>query len=122
RITGAPLVLLYAALKEVRYAHNDGRSPMVATVSAQIVNISLAVFFIFYLHRGVAGAATASVVAHTVEAGVLSWAQRRRGFGLRSFAREHLADLFRVGLPTALQFVLEVGAFATLSLLISRFS
>lgn len=122
RITGAPLVLLYAALREVRYAHGDARSPMVATVSAQIVNITLAFVFIFVLHRGVAGAATASIVAHMVEAGVLSWAQRAHGFGLRSFAREHLVDLFRVGFPTALQFVLEVGAFATLSLLISRFS
>jgi MATE family multidrug resistance protein len=122
RISGAPLVLLYAALREVRYAHGDARSPMVATVSAQIVNISLAFVFIFVLHRGVAGAAVASVIAHLVEALVLSLAQRARGFGLRAVSREHLADLFRVGLPTALQFVLEVGAFATLSLLISLFS
>jgi MATE family multidrug resistance protein len=122
RVLGAPIVLLYAALREVRYAHGDARSPMVATVCAQIVNISLAFVFIFVLHRGVAGAASATIVAHTVEAGVLSWAQRKRGFGLRAVTREHLADLFRVGLPTAFQFVLEVGAFATLSLLISLFS
>jgi MATE family multidrug resistance protein len=122
RIVGAPLVLLYVALREVRYAEGDAASPMRATVAAQIVNIALAVLFIFVLHQGVRGAACATVIAHGVEAGVLSLAQRPRGFGLRSMRREHLVALYRVGLPTAIQFVLEVGAFATLSLMLSRFS
>ncbi len=95
---------------------------MRATVAAQVVNIGLAVLFIFVLKQGVRGAAWATVIAHAVEAGVLSLAQRSRGFGLRALRRNDLAALFRVGLPTGIQFVLEVGAFAMLSLMISLFS
>jgi MATE family multidrug resistance protein len=95
---------------------------MRATVAAQAVNIVLAVLFIFVLKQGVRGAACATVIAHAVEAGILSLAQRSHGFGLRAVRRQDLAALFRVGLPTGLQFVLEVGAFAVLSLMISLFS
>jgi MATE family multidrug resistance protein len=95
---------------------------MRATVAAQATNIVLAVTFIFVLHWGVAGAAFATVLAHGVEAGTLSLVQRSRGFGLRVVRREHIVELFRMGLPTGLQFGLEVGAFATLSLMISLFS
>src|SRR5258706_6567487 len=95
---------------------------MRATVAAQVVNIGLAVLFIFVLKQGVRGAATATVIAHAVEAGVLSLASRERGFGLSAVRRADLAALFRVGLPTGIQFVLEVGAFAMLSLMISLFS
>ena len=122
RILGAPLALLYVALREVRYAEGDAHSPMRATVAAQATNIILAVTFIFVLHWGVAGAAFATVLAHGVEAGTLSLAQRSRGFGLRVVRRRHIVELFQVGLPTGLQFALEVGAFATLSLMISLFS
>src|SRR6185295_10215704 len=80
------------------------------------------VLFIFVLKQGVAGAATATVIAHRVEAGVLALQLRKRGFGIRLMTRADVAALFRVGFPTALQFVLEVGAFAMLSLMISLFS
>ena len=122
RILGAPLALLYVALREVRYAQGDPQSPMRATIAAQATNIGLAVIFIFVLRWGVAGAAFATVLAHGVEAGTLSLAQRPGGFGLRVVRRQHIRELFVMGLPTGLQFALEVGAFATLSLMISLFS
>jgi MATE family multidrug resistance protein len=122
RIVGAPLALLYVAMREGRYAEGDAQSPMRATVAAQLVNIGLAVLFIFVLKQGVRGAACATVIAHGVEAGVLSLAIRGRGFGLRSVRREEILALLRVGLPTGIQFLLEVGAFAMLSLMISLFS
>ena len=122
RILGAPLALLYVALREVRYAEGDPQSPMRATIAAQATNILLAVTFIFVLHWGVVGAALATVIAHGVEAGTLSLAQRSDGFGLGEVRKHHIVELFRMGLPTGLQFGLEVGAFATLSLMISLFS
>jgi multidrug resistance protein, MATE family len=122
RILGAPLVLLFVALKEVRYAEGDARTPMRADVIANVVNIALAVLFIFVLKMGVGAAAFATILAHAVEAGILVWGQRSRGFGYERLAKTHVVELLRVGLPTGLQFTLEVGAFATLSLIISLFS
>src|SRR5258706_3467248 len=122
RILGAPLVLVYAALREVRQAEGDSRTPMLATVAANIVNTSLAVFFIFVLKKGVAGAACATLIAHGVEAGIMVLSQRSRGWGFSRMRRAHLVELLRVGVPTGLQFTLEVGAFATLTMMISLFS
>ncbi len=116
---GAPLALLYVALREVRYGSGDAKRPMVATVAANAVNIVLAYVFVFVLHRGVEGAAVATVIAHGVEAGVLVLAERG-SLGLLSFGRRHVSELFRVGLPTGLQFTLEVGAFAMLAALLAR--
>jgi MATE family multidrug resistance protein len=122
RILGAPLVLLFVALKEVRYAEGDARTPMLADVAANVTNITLAVLFIFVLKMGVAAAASATIIAHAVEAGILVLAQRSRGWGYDRVRRAHIVELLRVGLPTGMQFTLEVGAFATLSLIISLFS
>jgi multidrug resistance protein, MATE family len=122
RILGAPLVLLYAALREVRQAEGDARTPMLATVAANIVNTGLAVFFIFVLKKGVAAAACATLIAHGVEAGIMILSQRSRGWGFARMRKAHLVELLRVGVPTGLQFTLEVGAFATLTLMISLFS
>jgi MATE family multidrug resistance protein len=122
RLYGAPITLLHSALKELRYGQGDARSPMVATVLANVVNIALACLLVFGLHRGVAGAAWATVLAQLVEAGVLGAACFRRGdrFGL-PHAR-HLRALWRVGLPTALQFMLEVGSFSLLATMVAAMS
>lgn len=135
RALGAPLVLVYAALREVLQAQGHARAPMVATVLANVVNVGLALVFVFVLHLGVAGAAWAAVIAHGIEAGVLVGVQRSRGgFGLlpaswswrglwdRAFSPSHFPQLIRIGLPTGLQFMLEIGSFATLTLAVATFS
>jgi MATE family multidrug resistance protein len=123
RTLAAPLVLAHAALRETRQAQGDVRSPMVATVAANVVNVGLAVLFIFGLRWGVAGAALAAVVAHGVECGVLVAAQLwAGGLGLRAVRRSHMVQLARMGLPTALQFMLEVGSFGMLTLAIAGYS
>jgi len=121
RILSAPLTLAFVALREVRYGRGDARTPMIATIVANLVNIALAYLFIFTFQQGVRGAAVATVLAHAVELGVLLVAQRG-GFGLTAFRRTHLAALWRIGAPTGVQFVLEIGSFAILSLMISLLS
>jgi MATE family multidrug resistance protein len=122
RNLGAPGALAYVALREVRYAQGDARSPMRASLLANAVNIVLAYTFVIVFKWGVTGAGTATAIAHFVEAGTLALQQRRQGFGLRRFRWRHVTELFRVGLPTGLQFTLEVGAFTMLAGLIAALS
>jgi multidrug resistance protein, MATE family len=123
RILGAPLTLLFVALREVQYGQGESRAPMRATLLANIVNIALAYTFVFVLGAGVAGAAFATVIAHAVEAGALAIpALRGGGWGVRAFTRRQLRALWRLGAPLGLQFTLEVGSFGLLSLLISGLS
>jgi len=122
RTLGAPMALLYVALREVRYGESDARSPMTATVAANLVNVALAWTFVYVMKWGVAGAAWATICAHTVEAGVLMVRQARLGFQVRATAMKHVRALWRIGLPTAIQFTLEVGSFALLAALIASLS
>jgi MATE family multidrug resistance protein len=122
RVLGAPLALAFSALREVCYGRGESRSPMLASMFANLVNIALAYLFVFVLHRGVAGAATATVIAHGTELGFLAWRQRAGGFGLRAWSLRHLNALFRVGLPLGVQFTLEMGSFVMLSFMISLMS
>lgn len=122
RIVGAPLVIWQTALRELRYGLGDARSPMVATLIANAINVALAAWFVYGLHWGVAGAAWATVIAHGVEAGVLMLVQSGLRSSLRVVTRRHLRAMWTVGLPTALQFSLEVGSFALLAAMVSSLS
>jgi len=122
RILGAPLVLIFTALREVCYGRGESRAPMLASMFANLINIGLAYLFVFVLGRGVAGAATATVIAHGTELGFLAWHQRGAGFALRSWRAQHLGALLRMGLPLGAQFTLEMGSFVLLSFMISLMS
>jgi MATE family multidrug resistance protein len=122
RCVGAPLALAYVALREVRYAEGDARAPMIATVIANLVNIALACLLIFPMRLGVTGAAIATVIAHSVEAGVLALAELGRGWSTRGMTPRHVRELWHIGLPTALQFSLEIGSFVLLASMISSSS
>jgi MATE family multidrug resistance protein len=122
RSLGAPIVLAQVAMRETLQARGNARAPMVATVIANLVNTALAATLIFVFRMGVAGAAVAALISACVEAAIVLVVQRRYGLGLSAFGRPHVAELFRMGLPTGLQFLLEIGSFATLTVAISTFS
>ena len=122
RILGAPLALSYVAVREVSYGRGDAHAPMRATVAANLVNISLCYLLVFVWERGVTGAALATVIANGVELGALLYRQRGRGLGLRQAGPEEIKALWRLGTPTGIQYVLEVGSFAILTMLISLLS
>ncbi len=122
RVLGAPMALAYVALREVRYGRGDARTPMLATVVANAVNVALSLLFIFKLGWGVAGAAWATVIAHSVEVGILIVVQSAEGWGVRSARWEHVRALWRIGLPTGLQFSLEVGSFSLLAGMLAALS
>lgn len=122
RNLGAPLVLVQVALREVRYGQGDAHTPMMATIVANLVNIGLAYFFIRHLGWGVPGAAVATLIAQAVEAGVLAEVQHRLGWQVRATRWEHVRALWAIGLPTGLQFMLEMGSFSLLAAFIAALS
>ena len=121
RSLGAPAALIFIALREVRYGQGESRAPMRASLLANIINAALAYLFVFVFKQGVAGAATASVLAGIAEAACLAWPLRGGARVVKPTAND-LRALWRLGAPLGLQFMLEVGSFMLLSLLISLLS
>jgi MATE family multidrug resistance protein len=122
RILGSPLVLVYVAIREHRYGIGDSRSPMVAAVVGNVVNIGLDYLTIVVLGWGVAGAAAATVVGQGLEAAILIFAQRSEGLPLRGVSLRSMRAVLRVGLPTGVQFLLEIGAFAVMAGMLAALS
>ncbi len=123
RMLGSPAFLVYVAVREHRFGVGDSRSPMVAAVAGNVTNIGLDALFIYGFGWGVAGAAAATVVGHVVEMSLVVYAQRADGgFAFGAVRMRHYMALLRTGLPTGLQFLLEVGSFAILTALLAALS
>lgn len=119
RSFGAITVLLYAALRESRYGEGDSKSPMRASIAGNAVNIALDATLILGLHWGVRGAAVATLGGNLAELCVLAIPMRAQ---LRTMkvTRFALRETWAQGMPNGLQFVMEVGAFLILTLLVAR--
>ncbi len=124
RALGAPVLLVYCALRETRYGEGDATTPMRASLAGNLLNIALASALIFGAGLGVTGAALATVIGELVQLLVLSLPMRRRLARLRW--REWPTDAARVvwrqGAPTGLQFIMEVGSFLLLTATVARMS
>jgi MATE family multidrug resistance protein len=121
RSLGMPIMLVYAALREARYGEGDTRAPMRASLAGNAVNIALDALLILGLDWGVQGAAIATICGTATELSVLAWAMcpRLRSLG---FSRRALRDVWAQGVPNGLQFVMEVGSFLILTVLVARMS
>jgi MATE family multidrug resistance protein len=119
RVLGAPLVLAFVAIRELRYGESDTRSPMVAGIAGNAVNIALNYLFVIELGWGVRGSASATLFGHAVELAVVAYAQSRFGFAIGGTRFRHVVELVRVGVPTGLQFLLEMGSFSLLTVIVS---
>jgi MATE family multidrug resistance protein len=115
-------ILVRIAVEQSRLAIGDSRSPMRVNVFANLCNIALNYWFIFVLELGVAGAAYATLIAHTIGCAAMLWVQADDGFALRGFGREHVAGVWRLGFPSGLQMALEMGAFATMVVMLTNLS
>lgn len=108
--------MFYVALREVRYGSGDSTAPMRAALLANAVNIGLDVLFVIGLDWGVEGAAFATLAAYLVQVVALAPAQWGR---VRRPRKADLRALRAMGAPTGIQFVLEIGSFGLITVLLS---
>lgn len=121
RSLGAPLVLLYAALREACYGQGDTRAPMRASLAGNAVNLTLDTILILGLGWGVQGAAIAAICGNLTELVLLAWPMRRQLRGLR-WRRAAVRDVWAQGMPNGVQFVMEVGSFLILTVMVAQMS
>lgn len=119
RALGAPLVLMFAALREARYGEGDTRSPMRASLVGNGVNIALDVVLILGLGLGVRGAALATIAGNAAEVAMLAGPMLPALRRLR-WRPAAVRAVWAQGVPNGLQFIMEVGAFLILTVLVAR--
>ena len=121
RSLGAPLVLVYAALREASYGVGNSRAPMRASLAGNAVNITMDCILILGLGWGVQGAAIATICGNLTETAMLAWPMRAQLRTLR-WRPAAVRDVWAQGVPNGLQFVMEVGSFLILTVLVARMS
>ncbi|HEX3765684.1 MAG TPA: MATE family efflux transporter [Kofleriaceae bacterium] len=121
RSLGAPVVLVFAALREARYGQGDTRAPMRASLAGNAVNFALDATLILGLGWGVRGAAVAAICGNLTELGMLAWPMRPALRGL-TWRRGAVREVWAQGMPNGAQFVMEVGAFLILTVLVASMS
>lgn len=121
RSLGAPLILVYAALREASYGEGNTRDPMRAVLAGNAVNIVLDTVLILGLHWGVRGAALATIFGNVTELALLAWPMRARILRMR-WRAVAVREVWAQGVPNGLQFIMEVGSFLILTILVARMS
>lgn len=122
RLIGSLPVLIHVVLEETRNALGDVRGPMRAALIANGAHVVMAYLLVSVLGCGVTGAAITTVLCQCLEAALVARAQQRDGFELGRMRAHHVAALWSVGWPTAIQFALEVGSFALLGAMLASWS
>lgn len=123
RMLGSVVFLMLISVQETRQGFGDSRLPMFTTIGANALNIVLDYCFIFLLDWGVAGAAWASNLALLAELLALASIHAvRSGFRTPLLRKSHVRELWRLGLPSGIQFGLEVSSFGTMVVILSAYS
>jgi len=121
RSLGAPLVLVYASLREASYGVGNSTAPMRASLAGNAVNITLDATLILGLHWGVKGAAIATICGNVTELSMLAIPMRAQLRAL-GWSRRAVRDVWAQGVPNGVQFIMEVGSFLILTVLVARMS
>ena len=122
RSLGMPLILAYVALREARYGYGETRSPLVSALIGNVVHAVLDLVALFVLGWGAAGAALANVLAFMLQGALLWAAQRETGIAFGAAERAARWEVVRAGAFTGMQWALEIGSVAALSLLLAGVS
>ena len=106
---GAPFVMVYSFSAAVLRGKGDSRRPLMALIGSGLINIALNLLFVAVFHMDVVGVALATDISNAVRAFVVVLILLREEEGFRlvpgrpAIAREHLAEVARVGIPAGLQ-------------------
>jgi MATE family multidrug resistance protein len=123
RVGSTPVVYLFTALQGALQGRGDTRTPMVANLLANAVNLVLDPLLIFgwgpFPALGIEGAAVGCVAGLLCGLLYLAWHVRDQ-LDSPSASLGHLRALWSVGSPMGAQFLLDVASFSVLAALLAR--
>ncbi len=123
RALGAPIFFVFFALTVAFQGRGDTRTPMIATVASNLLNIAVDPVLIFGLGPipalGIDGAALATVAGLALGAVILAVPGRRLLGRVVWPQRAAVRRIWRIGGPLGLQNVLDVGSFVVFASLLA---
>lgn len=120
-------LMIFQTFRQYAEGLSDTFSPMIVSVFANLLNV----FFNYMLiygklgapALGLNGAGIATLLARVIMFSLMIWWIRKKCQGFKWMVRwEGIKELLRIGVPSGLQYVFEVGAFATAAIMVGWIS
>ena len=122
RSWGYPILFVQNCVREYQYGIGNTKVTMIATLIGNTLNGILNYVSQEYTDFGLHGIVFATLIGVVVQAGIIIGYQKIQGPLLMRFTRQHIQELFRVGVPQGVQFFLECSAYVVIGLWLSSFS
>lgn len=116
-------LMIFQTFRQYAEGLSDTFSPMVVSVFANLLNV----FFNYMLiygklgapALGLNGAGIATLLARIIMFALMIWWIRKKCVGFEwKFEWEGIKSLLRIGVPSGMQYVFEIGAFATAAIMV----
>lgn len=122
-ITSIFPAMIFQSFRQYSEGLSDTFNPMVVSILANLVNVGLNYVLIFgtfgFPELGLLGAGYATLVSRIVMAVLMVFLIRRKFQGIKfQFNTAMMKQVMRLGVPSGLQYIFEVGAFATAAIMV----
>ncbi len=128
-IVSASLIplMVFQTFRQFSEGLSDTFNPMVVSVIANLLNVALNYVMIYgkfgFTALGLDGAGYATLISRVVMAVLLIWAIRNRFAGFQfHFDWINIKRMLKIGIPSGMQYVFEVGAFAMAAIMVGWIS
>lgn len=120
-------LMIFQTYRQFAEGLSDTLTPMVVAIFANLLNVVFNYLLIYgnfgFPELGLDGAGYATLISRVVMAAVMWWLIRSktRGFQFR-FELVEIKKMIKIGAPSGMQYVFEVGAFAAASVMVGWIS
>lgn len=128
-IIGSSLIplMVFQTYRQFAEGLSDTFNPMVVSIIANLINVALNYVLIYgalgFPELGLNGAAIATLISRVLMAIIMWWIIRRKLTGFRfRFDLRVVRQMMKIGVPSGMQYVFEIGAFATAAIMVGWIS
>lgn len=120
-------LMVFQTFRQYAEGLSDTFNPMIVSVVANLINVGLNYIMIFgkfgFPSMGLMGAGYATLIARVAMALLMMWLIHAKWKGITwSFDGLLIKKMLKIGLPSGMQYVFEVGAFATAAIMVGWIS
>lgn len=120
-------LMVFQTYRQFAEGKSDTFNPMIVSIVSNLLNVALNYVLIYgafgFPQLGLNGAAWATLISRVAMALLMIWMIRKHLSGFRwQFDWHQTKRMIKIGIPSGLQYVFEVGAFATAAIMVGWFS
>ena len=120
-------LMIFQTFRQYAEGLSDTFSPMIVSVLANLLNVLFNYMLIYGKFGapalGLNGAGIATLIARIIMFVLMIWWIRKKCIGFKwEFEWNGIKELLKIGVPSGLQYVFEVGAFATAAIMVGWIS